>query len=413
MTTESGADAIADWANAIDNNTTEAYLKSLRIGELDDSDSVALLSELILTLYDKDNYDDSLLNGVLDVFDPIRPSFSRGSPFSTVMIVLPLISLSAVSWVYMRQSVDITTIILNGINWMGNEEVALVMDKAVRIFLRRDKTTPYDILNNPASAGTLSALLPVSRIGFLMDEAEKKGNDGMWNWLREAYAENGPLVGAGPWMLKESSIDHKIPLKRATLIGKPISDNITTLLQKRTPDSSFLRVLSIAEGDASLTSAKTKLIAYESIDDRYSNEEEEIELFRLYGPSNPFYVDKEDELEDYEPGDDRMLTCQIFNWDDDIEGFQPIFSGTCDWKGHTISSERAAVRRPVPHGGWEGSYCSFACIREQLEDMRSTEEIQGIEWMEAALDTMEEMMLRWGMYADKTTTDNVTEQARR
>jgi hypothetical protein len=349
-------------------------------------------------MYDAENYDDALLDAVLSMFEVLRPPFAREVPMTTIIITLPLIDLGAVSWIWIRREIDIVTAFLDLVGWLPTEQVGTVLPLIVSIFLRQDINEIYDIYANPSTEGSLATLLSATQIGFLMDEAEKKGNDSVWNWLREEFAKNAPLVKAGPWVMDQGERPKKVlDLPRAYIVGDPLRPSFVQE-QHKTFGESAEKIVGILMCDAGVSTATTKREVYGIIDDRYKDEEEEKELFRQYGPSNPFFTDKADD-EDIPAGSDRMFTCDVFNYDEDDEA-EPIYTGSCDWRGHKIDGERAAVRRPVPGGGWMGSYCSTYCIREQLEDGRGI--IANVDGILAAVDSMEKQLVEWKVYEKLT-----------
>ncbi len=88
-------------------------------------------------------------------------------------------------------------------------------------------------------------------------------------------------------------------------------------------------------------------------------------LFALFGPSNPHYGSTREEME---YGGARMLLSGAYDYDDDNEDYQlDWFSGYCWQCNLRIRRRWHALRRPVPHGGWKGCYCSFECLNEGIE----------------------------------------------
>lgn len=101
-------------------------------------------------------------------------------------------------------------------------------------------------------------------------------------------------------------------------------------------------------------------------------------LFNIHGPTN--VLAGSDLTHDHECckyGGDRMLLCRCFernrntdqdeynaDYSDDIDWFH----GQCDECGNAIKHRWYAVRLPLIHGGWSGTYCSWACVEKQSED---------------------------------------------
>ena len=98
---------------------------------------------------------------------------------------------------------------------------------------------------------------------------------------------------------------------------------------------------------------------------------DDTELFRILGPANAS-VDQDLTLNHIccRYGGHRMMTCVDFeNYDEDtdtvIEDYD-WYKGACDQCHLRLRSRAHAVRKPRPHGGWLGCYCSWKCVRESL-----------------------------------------------
>lgn len=396
--------ALDEWRVALQegNENPRRYLDSLDLTGMSETDQAALLSELILIMYEMEWEDVSVVDYVLDTFVDLRPPLARQIPFTSMIIAVAGVNPSAVSWVWLLYDVQIVTVIVDSCRWLPNDRAPIVMNDAVAIFARTDKSLLYDRMNNPQAEGEdLTTLLTATTVGFLMDTAEREGNDGIWNWLLPLYAARGPLVGPGPWM-RDGLMGRVPPLPVPYVYGDAII-TAANMIKDDVDDEDINRYSEIVAADVGMQDAQTRLNVYGIADGRYANEEEEAEAFRIWGPSNPFFIQRGEE-EDYEAGEDRMFLCQRYNWDEEIDGLQPIFHGTCDWKGHRISSERAALRRPVPGGGWEGSYCSTRCIEEQCEDIRGNVELN-VDAILAAVTVMKVQLMRWGIYSSVPTEE--------
>ena len=94
----------------------------------------------------------------------------------------------------------------------------------------------------------------------------------------------------------------------------------------------------------------------------------EKELFRNFGPANPLVnqdlTDNTNINNLY--GGCRMLLCNVFDYDEEDDYVVPWFTGTCDQCLKHIRYKWHAIRRPRPHGGWIGEFCSFSCLREYI-----------------------------------------------
>lgn len=390
-------DALQDWRDAIAQGTFGAYLDSLDLSDMRDEDKAALLSELLLITYEERVSDVVIVDYVLDSFVSLRPPLSPDVPFSSMLIAIPGLNPAAISWTWLIKGIDLMTILVDSCRWMPNHSAALAMSTAVAIFARTDQSIIYDRINNPQADNVdLVDLIPVRSIGFLMDIADEKGCDAVYNWLLPFYAANGPPVGPGPWMIDASAPDPLPRLPGPRVIGDPVMV-ATDRLTGEVEDEQLNNAIGIIAADAGIQLSTPRREIYDIDDHRFDSVEHEIECFKIWGPSNPFFVAQGDD-DDYENGEDRMFLCARYNYDEEVDDIQPVFNGTCDWKGHRISHERAALRLPVTGGGWEGSYCSFICMEEKCADMRGNVE-DNVDAILSALDVMKQQLMQHGIYS--------------
>ena len=99
-------------------------------------------------------------------------------------------------------------------------------------------------------------------------------------------------------------------------------------------------------------------------------------LFTLLGPSNPHYGSTREEMQ---YGGARMLLSGAYDYDEDNENYQlDWFEGYCWECNLRIRRRWHALRRPVPHGGWKGCYCSFDCLNASIEKSDNDEIVNRI-----------------------------------
>lgn len=91
--------------------------------------------------------------------------------------------------------------------------------------------------------------------------------------------------------------------------------------------------------------------------------QDDVQLYRILGPSNPLYDATIDEMTD---GGCRMLTCTVFDYDEDDQESYDWYEGWCEWCYHRLRTRGHALRIPGAYGGWHGCYCSWSCIRQAL-----------------------------------------------
>ena len=121
----------------------------------------------------------------------------------------------------------------------------------------------------------------------------------------------------------------------------------------------------------------------ESMDQLVKNNE----LFNIFGPANAIIngnFKKTDHI-CYRYGGCRMLYCNCFEFEqmdigkDELEiefpNIPQWFKGQCERCDRVVQKRCYAVRRPLPQGGWRGTYCSWNCLylSGNVEDQLSME----------------------------------------
>jgi len=108
----------------------------------------------------------------------------------------------------------------------------------------------------------------------------------------------------------------------------------------------------------------------------------DIPLFREFGPVNTIYTSNPNLVESTHQcvkyGGCRMLLCTEFEdmYSDGEEidimaidyTINDWFRGSCDKCLQKIGKRHYAVRQPLRHGGWKGCYCSFECMKSNIND---------------------------------------------
>lgn len=119
-------------------------------------------------------------------------------------------------------------------------------------------------------------------------------------------------------------------------------------------------------------------------------------LFVLLGPVNPHTNSYDHSTsEEIQYGGPRMMLSGAYDFDDDGSSVPADwFIGYCQFFGcgQRIRRRYHAFRRPVPHGGWEGCYCSPDCIRQANEFVEGDQIIDAF-----LLDIFEEQVNRIGI----------------
>lgn len=108
---------------------------------------------------------------------------------------------------------------------------------------------------------------------------------------------------------------------------------------------------------------------------------DETSIFQEFGPVNTIYnhYNHDHDNSDYTKyGGCRMLLCNEFE-DCDVDGYQVDllnehdskinwFRNKCDICYNNICAQHHALRLPLLHGGWKGCYCSFECMKQDIDD---------------------------------------------
>ena len=91
------------------------------------------------------------------------------------------------------------------------------------------------------------------------------------------------------------------------------------------------------------------------------------DIFRLYGPAHPL-VDQDltEDTPSSKFGGCRMFLCDIYDYDEDFDIVRDWFNGSCDICNNRIRMRWHAVRMPKPQGGWYGCYCSWECVKKDV-----------------------------------------------
>lgn len=97
-------------------------------------------------------------------------------------------------------------------------------------------------------------------------------------------------------------------------------------------------------------------------------------LYWIFGPSNPL-VDQDLTINapSYKYGGCRMFLCDLFDYDEEFDYVVDWFTGNCQYCLNRIEKKCYSVRKPRPHGGWQGCYCSWDCVKKDLKELEDAE----------------------------------------
>lgn len=107
----------------------------------------------------------------------------------------------------------------------------------------------------------------------------------------------------------------------------------------------------------------------------FRNNQRDIELYQLYGPSNPLKKRHEGDIErlceSSVDGICYMMKCQCFEYDQDGISTGDWFKGICLVCDEKIPTKKDAWRLPCINGGFEGCYCKEH-YRRAFDDISNT-----------------------------------------
>ena len=205
------------------------------------------------------------------------------------------------------------------------------------------------------------------------------------------YAEIPAWIISPKILPRESNVI--IPTPSELKLGLPIPENfIDKMLQNI--DEELRDQIPCDEDESNMISIKERLLMKFnalSLNDKYEIAKDFVEkrnmlalqndlnLFISLGPSAPLADSQLDEL-DY--GGARMFTFNNFDIDNDIDdddvfedGFPKNivnwFDGYCQQCNLRIRRKYHAVRIPMVYGGWKGCFCSWKCVRDNINDNNS------------------------------------------
>lgn len=335
---------------------------------------------------------------LLGHFEQERLVQTRDVPMMILVSTFRSMSPTAISYVYMVNNLDLMTVLLDMPRCLPQDQTLETLELIVRIFNRANPLYAYDQIYNPDSGLKLHQIINVAGLELLMAIADQFQHTPMYNWLLDEYRNVSPTRKAPEWMLDDVGIVIEEKLISTTDID--FDAEATKICEEWLDPLLVDRAVPIAEANMRISTTRQLLEQNNIIDGRFPSEDDEIRLFRLYGPSNPFGVDPENEMSE---GQDRMLLCDTYNMDIEEDEY-PIFRGTCDYCGYKIISSRHVIRLPVQGGGWYGSYCRLECAQDSLVDSRSSHVTQlNHEAVASALEKCYEQLLQYGIHTSTKT----------
>lgn len=201
-----------------------------------------------------------------------------------------------------------------------------------------------------------------------------EGGEGGEGTEGEELAEESDLVDVANDIL-ETEITTDIPFEDVDFCAKYLTSGLTRF---------GLEVVNIEDTQKIIKERLSKLtvkqreeymnsfLSQDMVDKMNANEI----LLQILGPANPIVNGDFSQIHHvcFKYGGCRMLFCncfeldQVSNYDDtgtDVPYYPNIpqwFTGKCQKCRRVITKRCYAVRRPLPQGGWRGTFCSWNCI---------------------------------------------------
>jgi len=346
----------------IKNNNLQGLSRILYIMPLEKVDQPEVLLNMFLSVAAGYNRANSV-NIILDSFKVVYPEQDK-IQIKSRLFLIPIINISTLSFVILSDpSYTFVEALDDFIEWDSSPAVTSACEKADRIFGEQLFTT-YDIIREHA---------------FEQDNARV-----------EAYAiakmqETSPYADIPDWVKNYREGE---PLPTEEQLDKYALENYTGKAQfEIPPDDEAVELLtaglshmgiSIGEIDdvkeylrlqLSTSTRMEKIAMLSPVMENQANLmlTGEADLFRIYGPANPL-VGQDLTL----PGKSnmyggcRMILCDIFDYNEEFDFVEDWFTGACQQCHFRIRHPWHAIRRPRPHGGWEGIFCSFKCLRTYI-----------------------------------------------
>ena len=211
------------------------------------------------------------------------------------------------------------------------------------------------------------------------DSASERGNDVIYNFMVTKLEEVAEFAPIPPWVQNfnegpvPKSIDVKPPEMVQPSFELPSLEDMVTLL------TNGLEALGVSFEDientqdvlrarlsVATTTEKVALLSPVMQIESLNNLQNNVELFRILGPANPF-VDAD--LSQMKYGGSRMFIATEFDYDEETGYPVDWFGGICEQCHLRIRVRWHALRMPRPTGGWISCYCSFECLRDALSDL--------------------------------------------
>lgn len=217
---------------------------------------------------------------------------------------------------------------------------------------------------------------------YLLDYAAQKENSSVYNFLLFYYVQTGEYLPKPEWvkdftngnMPTEAQIEEKRLQKiKITMedVNKLSNEEFIELLTEGSKtiglrEETILETKKYFSEKLPTMTDKEKYFLIRDILKlkKYLSEQDDVELFRLFGPDNPLVDTTYYEIK-YRRS--RMFYCEYFDFDEENNEFYDWFVGYCEQCYNRIRYRWYALRLPLPHGGFKGCFCSHKCLNDAVK----------------------------------------------
>lgn len=401
-----GTIAIQLAMDAIKNNDLQEFITQLQkmpLGNLESFDLNSLLNRFLVLVSQFGRT--KFVTPILDIFALDYPGTDRQSshnfinyqqdsqsflervPLLVTLFLNPFFSVPVLRFVvFSLEDVTFIEIVEDLIDYDSGPSLPLACRRAVEVFGEQQR----DVYQS------------------LAQSADDKGNNEIYNFLITKLQETAPFSPVPLWV--KNFTGGPIPIQSQLVIPqfKPSEfqvpytniDSVVDLLTEGMANQGLSfedieQAKSTLRGLFAVADTQTKIDLLRPIYDIRAAEDlqNNVELFRLLGPSNPIY-DADLPLLQY--GGYRMLQSNDFDYDEEFGYIVDWFTGFCQSCNLRIRYRWHALRMPLEFGGWKDCYCSFPCMRKSLNDDEIRQGRPNIV-VRTMLDTIEQQLLHNGI----------------
>ena len=345
----------------IKNNNLEGLTKILNVMPLDKIDNPETLLDMFLSVsagYNRKNAVTIILNSFKVLY-----SDQDKIQIKTRLFLMPIINISTLSFVVLSDpSYTYVEALDDLIIWDSSPAVTTACGKADRIFGKQLYTT-YEIIK---------------------EHAFEQGNERVEEYAISKMEEIAPYADIPEWV--GNFREQGLSLPAEDELDKYALENYSSKVSfEIPPDEEAVDLLTAGLSNMGISigeiddvreflklqlSTATRMEKIGMLSPVMQNQANlmltgEADLFRIYGPANPL-VNQDLTL----PGKSnmyggcRMFLCDVFDYNEEFDFVEEWFTGACEQCHLRIRHHWHAIRRPRPHGGWTGVFCSFKCLRE-------------------------------------------------